>query len=157
MRSRSNPAVPAALEEARQRFELFRSTRKGKSRIPEALWACAAELARKYGVGKTGQVLRLNREYLKRRTESAGNESVQALRVDHQALKRRMETAATHGSSGEEAAGAFLELVAPGSACSPECIVELENRRGAKMRIHLKGAEAPDLTALTKSFWSAET
>jgi hypothetical protein len=31
--------------------------------------------------------------------------------------------------------------------------LELEDASGAKMRIHLHGAEAPDLTTLSRSFW----
>ncbi len=38
----------------------------------------------------------------------------------------------------------------------PECIVELEHSDGAKMRIHLKGAEPADLAALSRSFWGVE-
>ncbi len=58
--------------------------------------------------------------------------------------------------AGQEAAMAFVELVPPQRACLPECIVELEHPRGAKMRIHLKGVGAPDLTALSRSFWGIE-
>jgi hypothetical protein len=29
----------------------------------------------------------------------------------------------------------------------------LEDASGAKMRVHLQGTEAPDLTALSHSFW----
>ena len=35
-----------------------------------------------------------------------------------------------------------------------ECILELENAGGAKMRIHLKGVAMPDLAALSQSFWN---
>ena len=37
-----------------------------------------------------------------------------------------------------------------------ECILELEDVAGAKMRIHIKGMEAPDLAALSRSFWGSE-
>ncbi len=59
-------------------------------------------------------------------------------------------------TAAQETATAFVELVPPQRACLPECIVELEDPRGAKMRIHLKGAEAPDLAALSRSFWGIE-
>jgi len=38
----------------------------------------------------------------------------------------------------------------------PECIIELENPRGAKMRIHLQGAVAPDMATLSRSFWGIQ-
>jgi len=42
------------------------------------------------------------------------------------------------------------------SGCG-ECTLELENAGGAKMRVHLKGVEAPDLAALARSFWRSES
>ena len=42
----------------------------------------------------------------------------------------------------------------PGSG---ECTLELEDAGGAKLRVHLKGFEAPDLTALSRSFWQIES
>jgi hypothetical protein len=53
---------------------------------------------------------------------------------------------------------AFVELVPPEGAYSPECIVELEGPRGAKMRIHVKGSHSPDVvTAVSRVLFSAET
>ena len=52
---------------------------------------------------------------------------------------------------------AFLELAAPVATGSGECILELENADGAKMRVHLKGVEAPDLAALSRSFWGVRS
>jgi hypothetical protein len=49
----------------------------------------------------------------------------------------------------------FIELVTPLGNSSPECIVELEHPRGAKMKIHLKGRVEPDLVGLSGLFWSA--
>ena len=48
----------------------------------------------------------------------------------------------------------FLELVSAAPSSLPECIVELEDARGVKMKIHLKGSEVQDLAALTKLFWT---
>jgi hypothetical protein len=48
----------------------------------------------------------------------------------------------------------FLELIPPLSAGVSECIMELENGAGAKMRVHLKGMASPDLVALSQSFWA---
>ena len=50
----------------------------------------------------------------------------------------------------------FLELAPPASGGVPECTLELEDPGGAKMRVHLKGLPVPDLTALSRSFWSIE-
>ena len=44
---------------------------------------------------------------------------------------------------------------APWAGCG-ECTLELEDPGGAKLRVHLKGFEAPDLAALSRGFWQNE-
>jgi hypothetical protein len=51
--------IPNEIEDLRQRLEHWRSTHKRRGRIPEALWAEAAELARQHGVYQTARTLRL--------------------------------------------------------------------------------------------------
>jgi len=150
MRSRKTQAIPARLEPGRRRFERWRRTRQGHARIPEPLWTSAVKLAGAYGLCRTARALGLDYNALKRRVASArpgdspGGKTAGAKAV-------RQKTAA------QETATAFVELVPPQRACLPECIVELEHPRGAKMRIRLKGVEAPDLAALSRSFWGIET
>jgi hypothetical protein len=144
MRPRKAKAIPARLEAGRRRFERWRRTRQGHSRIPEPLWTSAVKLAGAYGLCRTAR----------------------ALGLDYNALKRRVASADPHASPGQktaqqkpaaqETATAFVELVPSERAGLPECIIELEDPRGAKMRVHLKGVEAPDLAALSRSFWSVE-
>jgi hypothetical protein len=97
------------------------------------------------------------------------HQTAKALRVDYYALKKRVEqkaaiagtqqkTAVTASTLPEAAAGArFLELPAAAWAGSGECTLELEDAEGAKLRVHLKGFEAPDLAALSRSFWQSES
>jgi len=132
MRSKKTAVIPARLEAGRRRFERWRRTRKGHGRIPEPLWTSAVRLAGAYGLCQTAR----------------------ALGLDYNALKKRVTSTAANDSSG--AATAFVELVPPQGPCLPECIVELEHAGGAKMRIHLKGTELPDLAALSRSFWGME-
>jgi hypothetical protein len=49
---------------------------------------------------------------------------------------------------------AFVELVAPRAESVPECMIELEGRRG-KLRIQLKGAPASYLTTLSRELWES--
>ena len=123
MPRRKTPTVN--LEEARARFEAWRQNRKGKSSIPDELWAVAAEVARKEGVSRTS-------------TE---------LHVEWNHLKRRM--AAASGASRRAAPPAFVELIAPATQLFPECTIELEGRRGS-LRICVKGAPASYLAALSR-------
>ena len=66
MSRRAQYEVPAAIREAKQRFEEWRGSQSGRRPIPESLWRLAAELARQHGVFRTAQLLRLEYNKLKR-------------------------------------------------------------------------------------------
>lgn len=117
------------MERVRQRFERWRRTRPHFSPIPEGLWALAVEVAREHGVNPTAHLLHLNHTALKKRVQA----------VEGSARLRRRSPAR------------FVELVPP--SLSP-CTIELENARGAKMRIHLANPERVDWVALGRSLWS---
>jgi len=125
MSERPIVSVSTELEEARQQFENWRRDRKRGERIPADLWATAVALAKEHGVWPTAK----------------------ALHLDHSRLKRCVW-------SGEEDAtsSAFVELI-PQTATLYSCIVEMEDKRGARMRVELKGT-AVDVTALSRTFWS---
>jgi hypothetical protein len=103
-------------------------------RIPEPLWRLASRLAVAYGVCRTASELGL----------------------DYYGLKRRVEdqTSPAHCSAGQPA---FVELPASTLALPDECILEFENALGSKLRVHLRGGAIPDLVALGRSFWNAES
>ena len=48
----------------------------------------------------------------------------------------------------------FLELLPSGTNSTVECTIECENTKGAKIRIHLKGKELPDLADISSRLWS---
>ena len=125
--------IPPQLERTRRRFERWRRTRQGHTRIPESLWASAVKAAGKHGLNRTVRVLRL----------------------DYNSLKRRMEAFGSGRASERGSIATFVEMAPSVSGNSRECTLELENPGGSKMRVHLKGAEAPDLAALSRSFWGS--
>lgn len=133
MSTRRRRDVPARLEGLSRRFERWRRTRQGRSRIPEALWASAVKAVGTYGLNPTARALGLNYDALKKRVEA----------IDGTFAGNRVAT--------------FVELSAPVLSHSRECILELEKAGGAKMRVHLKGVEAADLTAVSRSFWERAT
>ena len=137
MDTRKTGELPARLEGARRRFERWRRTRKRGTRIPESLWAAAVKVAGTCGISRTSSVLR----------------------VDYYSLKKRLaqQAAAPPDVSELSSVPTFMELAAPAQTVPGECILELEDTGGAKMRVHLKGFEAPDLAALTQSFRSVES
>lgn len=133
MRRKTTLVVPETLELVRRRFEEWRRAPRssGRRRIPEPLWRSAVTVAMQHGTFRTARALGLN----------------------YQTLKDRVEATAQRR---EGVGAAFVELVPPTFAGGPECIVELEDGEGAKMRIQLKGAEPPDLAVLARSFWRSD-
>jgi hypothetical protein len=120
-----NKAPIMTLDEAKARFEEWRNNRSGKARIPAELWSAAVEVARKEGINRTAR----------------------ELHVAWDDLKRRMAEVPQQPGSP-----AFVELVAPRAESVPECMIELEGRRG-KLRIQLKGAPASYLATLSRELW----
>ena len=122
------PALPPEIKRVRDRLEDWRrKKRTRRERIPDRLWSAAAALCRDHSVHRISRWLHLNHTDLKRRVEAA--------------LPKKGEPT-------------FLELVSAAPASSPECMVELEDACGARMKIHLRGAEVMDLAALTELFWT---
>ena len=98
-------------------------------------------MANAYGMNRTARALRLNYYGLKKRVEQQAVGTVGASET---------KDTATKGSAR------FIELAPFSSAGSCECLLELENVGGAKMRIQLKGIVMPDLAALSQSFWNRQ-
>ena len=121
------------IESVRERLEEWRKRREPGSRIPEELWDSAAEAAREQGVTRTCRALRLEYNRLKERC---------------QGLNR--------GRSNESNVGpGFVEVVGAAWPAVSGWSVELEDGRGGRMRIEVKGAGAPDAGCLSEAFWRA--
>ena len=63
------------IQASRSRFERWRRTRKGKTRISDELWSAAVELARRHGNNRAAVPLRLDGGKLKRLVLAAGRGS----------------------------------------------------------------------------------
>ena len=117
----------AALWRAQRKIEQWRERHRPRARIPEELWREAAELACAYGINRTAK----------------------ALRLDYYSLKKRVAAVARSGERAPE----FVEILPGGMpATRPECLIEVEDASGAKMRIRVQGGDLPDLAALTRVF-----
>ena len=126
-------AIPDDLEQLRRRFEEFRNTQPGYSRLPDGLWAAAAELARRYGVNPTARALRLEYKGLRKRVE------------DQQRPKAKRKKAEAPN---------FLEFIAPGAKAVTNCTVEVESAQGSKLRLELKAVATTELASFIRAFVS---
>jgi hypothetical protein len=155
MRSRKTQRIPARLEAGRRRFERWRRTREGHSRIPERLWTTAVKLAGAYGLCRTARTLCLDYNALKRRVEMAGVNDSSAGPTRRRKTQTRSRSHAR--KSARDPAMTFVELRPLEPAGGSECIVEVEDPHGAKMRIRLTGPQSREVvTALSQVFLGIE-
>ena len=126
MKRKPSAEIPVALSTARRHFEQWRQQHPHPKRLPEELWEKAAVLARPHGINPTARVLGLN----------------------YDALKWRLKVRTADTSSSPPGVQEFLELV-PGAlaAASVLCTIELNEGRGATLRMQVQGATMADLAA----------
>lgn len=120
--------MPAARGRVQRKIEQWRLGHRPRAPIPGQLWQEAAARARAHGINRTAR----------------------ALRLDYYSLKKRAALAASEpGKPPPE----FLEIL-PGvmPAGRPECLIEVEEPSGAKLRIRLEGGDRPDVAALVGVF-----
>lgn len=131
------PAAPSAkgpkLEEVKQLFKAWRKTKTARERIPKSLWQAAVDLVRKeeHSLFKIAKALHLNHTDFKKQV--------------HKKLPVPIPS---------EPATTFIEL--DPSVSVSECVIEMEDVSGAKMRMCFRGKTDFDLLELGKSFWSKQ-
>src|ERR1700740_1645137 len=68
-----NPSESLTL--LQQKLEQFRSARTGRTKLPEALWQAAVEMAQQHGLYYTARRLRLDYSCLKKRLGGIGGKT----------------------------------------------------------------------------------
>jgi hypothetical protein len=128
------------LAQLKRQFGQWRAGRKRGERIPAELWAGAVSLVGELGVYRVAADLHL----------------------DHAVLKRRAAPSADKAPAAS-ATPRFVELFTPpahavaiaAAAPAPECVLELTNARGTKMRVELAGNGLGALAGLCRAFVEA--
>jgi hypothetical protein len=120
------------LDEIRKQFGTWRKTREKRTPIPDTLWEAAVSLSPRYSPYLISKALRLNYNDLKCRIQAS-----------HSSLQ-----------SSPVIDPAFIELGLRAPMLPAECIVEMEDQNGAKMRMCFKGEAGLDLLELGKVFWN---
>jgi hypothetical protein len=114
-----------AISEVQGGLEVWRASKSVPRRIPPEIWGKAVRLASVFGVGRVSQ----------------------ALRLGYTELKRKMPS---HLPVARTAQPAFLELISAPPSVIEYCSFELENSRGTKIRLELKGVPASGLATLIR-------
>jgi len=124
-------AIPSqSLSEVKEQFKTWRRTRKSLRPIPEKLWTAAVSLTAKHSISQISKQLAL----------------------DYSALKKRVGIKKKDAAASTNPPG-FIEVNLEPPAAVPECIVEMQDILGAKMRMHFRGKTDFDLLQLAKAFW----
>lgn len=132
MTDADSSAPDLTLKELSERIETWRQTRKKRRPMPEPLWQAAASLSKKLSIQQVSKALRLN----------------------YGALKKRVHPVKKDLCAGKQAPATFIELgLSQQAAPISECIVEMHDSCGAKMRMHFRGKTDLDLLELGKAFW----
>ncbi len=120
----------STLEDVRQQFSTWRKNKTSK-RTPKKLWQAAVDLHKVEGLSihRVSQALHLNFNDFKKQIANNNVPAIQDAQVP-----------------------AFIELGSH-SVSPSECIVEMENTAGSKMRMIFKGKTDFDFLELGKSFW----
>ena len=120
-----------ALEQAQQLFATWRKNKTGRPRIPDNLWHTAADLhiTQRITINKVARSLRLN----------------------HTALREKLGDCtypAEVNPPANDESNMFIE-VTPRPECS-DCVIEMENQTGVKMRMCFRGRADPAVLSLGK-------
>ena len=121
----------ATLEKVRQIFSDWRKTRTSR-RIPDHLWQAAVNLYHTQGMSI--------------------NRIARGLRLNYSTLKTKiidMPLAAIDPPE-EDASSVFIEVAAPQGYS--DCVIEIENSSGAKMRMCFTGRADPEVISLGRYF-----
>lgn len=145
------------LEDVAKQFRHWRESRVRGERIPAALWGEAVQMCQEHAPQRVAGVLRVALAGLMRHLELAGDSAAQRPGFDTEFVEVIIPTALP------EPAASRLELAPtpepPTGAATPtpapECVLELENVHGAKMRVQLHGRGLANLGSLLRSFWGA--
>jgi len=116
------------LNQLRRQLSAWRREQSGRTRLPEALWRAATDLARTQGPSRVARALRL--DYYKLRKRLAATTSLLPAPPVFVELK-----------------GAQMFGTGPG-----ESVVELSDGRGARMALRVRH-DVTTLVALAESFW----
>jgi hypothetical protein len=134
MPRKSQPIPAQSLSEVKEQFKTWRKTRISPRPIPKKLWEAAVDLTARHSISQIAKELVVDYSTLKKR-----------------AAVKKKDTAAKMSPAD------FIEVNLEPPITVSECIVEMQDISGAKMRMHFRGKTDFDLLELAKAFWSKKS
>ncbi len=134
MNHKNLPARKKSLARVQKQFRVWRSSRQRGTAIPQQLWQAAAELSEQHSVSKIAETLGLDYVKLRERIESS----------------RSMESEqAWMGVAGN----GFVEVGAVPGNSNIECLVEVEDGTGRKLKMRLIGTSGVEAAEIARVLW----
>ena len=134
MNHKNLPARKKSLARVQKQFHVWRSSRQRGTAIPQRLWQAAAELSEQHSVSKIAETLGLDYVKLRERIESS----------------RSMENEqAWPGVAGN----GFVEVGAVPGTSNIECLVEVEDGTGRKLKMRLIGTNGVEAAEIARVLW----
>jgi hypothetical protein len=130
------------VEQVRRRFAEWRGTHAVRSRLPDELWAAAAELVQRDGIDATARALDVDKPSLRKWTD----------RLQPRRQVKRRRSPSKRSANGVPA---FVELLGSSSGAATSCLVEVESPQGGKLRLELKAIGTSELAELIRAFATA--
>jgi hypothetical protein len=118
------------MEEIKKQFAVWRSKRRCRGPVPQELWEAAMGLAKDYPPARIARVLGL----------------------DYGGLKRRIQARGEQGCMREESHH-FIELSLEEPEPDCGCMMEIEDQKGGKVKVHMRGGFCFELLELAQAFW----
>ena len=127
------------VEQLRRRFAEYRSAHAVRSRLPDELWAAAAEFVVRDGIDATARALDVDKPSLRKWADRF-----------HPRPERKKPRVPWKRKGS--ALPAFVEVLASQTGAATSCLVEVESPRGAKLRVELKAIQTGELAELIRAF-----
>jgi hypothetical protein len=148
--------MPSDVLAVHTEIEFWRKKRQKRGAIPSTIWFAASALAKRYGVYRISQALRLNYGALKQRLEKVSSEGEWS----------------SNSNSGTDERCEFVELTGVGAMNVPSeekvsektmgsgsagvsgMEIEVSDRRGCRMTVRVMEDKGVDIPKLISTFWS---
>ena len=130
MPQKNYPAPNQTLSEVKEQFKKWRRTRKSPRPMPEELWQAAVSLSANHSISQISRDLMLDYSTLKKRVQNRKKNRVAKISCPD-----------------------FIELGFEPPTAISECLIEMEDSLGGKMRMHFKNKTDIELLELVKAFF----
>lgn len=146
------------LEELVEEFRLWRQSRTAGKRIPASMWDEAVQMCQEHAPKRVAYKLRVGLATLMRHLERGAQRSPMRSALETEFVEVFLsptprpvpsaDTPVANARAVPEPHAKLTPVATPTPTPTPECVVEMENGQGVKMRVQLSGLGLAQLATL---------